>query len=170
MRATDPVILPSGEHVYPCIRLRDQSYPGASLTVTYGLYRQVCSNGLFAFASIAAPTRIPHFKNRADILMHLGRVIEASAEHFVNIIKEVGRLQMVAIPDPVAVIEAMNLPKKTKDKALDAIANRLTRPEDNIKTAWGLYNFVNELDRLTARRGSLAYLDRDQNFTLPNAA
>jgi hypothetical protein len=37
----------------------------------------------------------------------------------------------------------------------------LARPQDNVDTAYGLYNFINETDRELARRGSTAYLDRD---------
>lgn len=164
LRSIDPVILPTGDVVYPQIMLRDRSYPGGSLTLTFGLYRMVCSNGLFAFRNVATPVSIPHYRNRAQFLMELTRTIAASADKFAAIIAETGRLNSVAVLDPKLAIEAMTLPPKVKALAIERIEAGLVRPEDDINTAWGLYNFVNELDRVKARRNSLAYLDRDQSF------
>lgn len=163
LRSKTPLTLPTGDVVYPQIMLRDRSYPGGSLTLTFGFYRLVCSNGLMAFRHIVQPVSIPHYKNRATILMELTRIIEASQENFVAIANEAHRLASVTVIDPIKAIEQMAIPPKVKKLAIERVNAGLVRPEDNIKTAWGLYNFVNELDRVKARRGSMAYLERDLN-------
>lgn len=166
LRQTVPITLKSGDVVFPQIIIRDRSFPGGALTVHFGLYRLVCSNGLMAFRSVAAPVRIPHYRNRAQVLMELTRVIQSSGDRFAAIVEEAERLDGLTVVDPELAIMAMTLPMSTKKRAIETIGAGLVRPEDDIKTAWGLYNFVNELDRVKARRGSTAYLDRDLN-TIP---
>lgn len=170
LRQNAPIVLPGGDVVYPMIRVRDQSFPGAALTVTYGLYRQVCTNGLMAFSSVAVPTTIPHYKNRTEMLIHLSNVIAESAQKFAAIVAHVNSAISMVVLDPAAAIEKMRLPNRTKAKAIIAITTGAFRKEDNLHTVWGLYNFVNEIDRVTARSNSWAYIDRDRRTNLTSIA
>lgn len=171
LRDRTPVDI-GGDVVYPQIVVRDQSYPGSALTVSFGLYRLVCSNGLMAFSHVATPVSIPHFKNRTDTLIYLTDQIEGVASKIVNIVADVQQKQALPVANPVDMIKHLPLPKSVKKEAIARINAGLVRPEDDINTQWGLYNFVNEIDRIKARRNSTAYLDRDQRFTfdLPLAA
>lgn len=161
MRSNVPSTLRSGDVVYPQIVLRDRTYPGAALTVEFGLYRLVCSNGLMAFRSVATPIRVPHFKNRQDTLMYLDRVIEASADKFIQVILQANILSTVRVNNPLHVITQLDIPPTVIKEITDRINAGLVRPEDDISTVWGVYNLVNEIDRQKARRNSQAYQERD---------
>jgi hypothetical protein len=72
--------------------------------------------------------------------------------------------------NPVATVEALDLPKKLKESLLTSLklkasgtASGLIRPQDNVNTVWGLYNFINESDAKSAR-SSLAALNRDTDM------
>src|SRR5574343_489474 len=79
LRAHQPITLRTGDVVYPQITVRDRTYPGSALTVEFGLYRQICTNGLMGFRKVVEPVRVPHFRNREGTLMYLDRIIESSA-------------------------------------------------------------------------------------------
>lgn len=170
LKSRTGITLQTGETVYPIMRLRDQNYPGSALTVSFGLYRLVCANGLMAFRSVAEEVRIPHFKNRTETLMYLDRVIAASAEKVNAIIAHVNYLQALTVADPIKTIDSMGVPKTVKEQAKVNMATGKVRPEDNLNTVWGIYNFVNELDRTMARANSTAYLTRDENMLVSLAA
>lgn len=164
IRATQSITLPNGDVVFPQVMLRDQTLPGAAMTMQLGFFRQVCSNGLFAFKHIVAPIRVPHFKNRTQLFIYLVDQIVALTEQIPVLVDAVGKLNNTAIPLPMAYVQSLKLPAKVLKRVETIIASRSYRTEDNPHTLWGLYNIINEVDRQSARRGSFAYLDRDQNL------
>lgn len=165
VRAKTPIQAPNGELLYPQVLLRDQTAPGKALTLSIGFYRQVCSNGLFAFRGVSQVS-VPHFKNRTQTFIYLIDQIQALLSQASLLMGEISEMAAKTIPLPIAAVESMDLPKKLKERVITAIAAKNYRQEDNPHTLWGLYNIINEIDRLTARRNSTAYLDRDQSFNL----
>jgi hypothetical protein len=162
LRQQSPVTLRNGDIVYPQITLRDRTYAGASLQVTFGLFRQVCSNGLMAFRKVVEPVSIPHFKNRADILMRLDTIIESSAAQLAAVLAEADNLIVTPLnTNPLHVITQLELPPSLVKKLTEVLTNNLQRSEDDVSTVFGLYNLINEVDRRKARKNSTAYLDRD---------
>lgn len=166
MTAKIPTVLPSGEVLRAQLRVTDQDYAGKCLLITYGFLRLICTNGLMGFRSVATPTRIPHFKNRIETLTYLVDQIEASHIKFSAILAHVVALQSKAVINPIAFVEGMELPAKAKAQVIELIKTGRNRPEDDVNTAWGLYNLVNETDRLSSRRNSTAYAARDFNSPL----
>lgn len=164
LRQSTAITLRSGDIVYPQIQLRDQTYGGRALEVSFGLYRQVCTNGLMGFKHVAEPIRITHHKGKAGVLMQLVNIIEASANQFAAVLAEADVSSTVVVDRPTHVITQLNLPPGLANKLQELVAANLVRAEDNVNTAWGLYNFINEVDRLRARKNSTAYIERDANL------
>lgn len=165
MRSADTLRLVNGESLRGEIRIIDQDYAGRALTVEYGMYRLVCSNGLFAFRSIATPIRITHHLNKTEMLMRLDSIIVASSEVFNRMVEQANELLTATITMPVTVLErvamAVGISKRTLEQLKTMAYWKQNRPEDNINTVWGLYNMINEVDRQAARRNSVAYIERD---------
>lgn len=177
LRSGNTLQLHNGELLRGQIVVRDQDYAGRALTVEFGLYRLVCTNGLMAFRSISEPIRIPHHMNRTEMLLRLDQIILDSSAVFQRLVDEANRLTLLPVSDwsatLTAVATAVGLPKYTVQSIERSIANRMTRAEDNAATVWGVYNIINEFDRRNARRNSTAYADRDRevlDLILQNAA
>ena len=168
LRSEQPVMLHNGDIVYPYIRIIDQDFSGAALRIEYGLYRQICSNGLFGFRSVSDPVRIPHFTNRADILSRLVQIVRDSTAEFKHILIECEKLSAIKIQAKqlVPLLDSMQFPKRLRQKIDNAITVNAIRPEDDITNVWGLYNFINEIDRTNARRNSIAYIQRDNEMII----
>jgi Domain of unknown function (DUF932) len=164
LRQSTAITLRSGDTVYPQIQLRDQTYGGRALEVSFGLYRQVCTNGLMGFKHVAEPIRITHHKGKAGVLMQLVNIIEASANQFAAVLAEADVSSTIVVNMPSHIITQLNLPPSLVKKVTELMNANLVRAEDNVNTAWGLYNFINEVDRLRARKNSTAYLNRDANL------
>lgn len=132
------------DKVTPMIILRDQTYPGAALSFQIGLFRLVCSNGLLGIAVADTTARIPHFNNRRSQLEVLADTFYDGFTRMEALIEEANRLTTVFVPSPEGVISNLDLSKALKEKLLSGIKADNVRPEDNIHTVWGLYNYVNE--------------------------
>ena len=163
LRGTESIALKNGDIVYPQITLRDQTYSGGALQVSFGLYRLVCTNGLMAFRSIVEPVRVPHYKNRVDILMQLVNIIESSAAKFTEVIAAANDIISQPV-SPLSTISRLDLPPSLVKRLTDIIQSGLQRPEDDVNTIYGLYNLINEVDRTKARKNSTAYLQRDERM------
>lgn len=165
LRKNDPVVLRNGDVVYPQIQLRDQTYSGGALQVSFGLYRLVCTNGLMGFKTVVEPVRVPHFKNKANILMQLVNIIESSADRFAAVIAAADELTTTVIRStPGHIISQLDLPPSLIKKVTEIIQAGLQRKEDDVNTVYGLYNLINEVDRTRARKNSTAFMDRDERL------
>lgn len=160
----------NGDIVQPVIRIVDQTFPGRTLRVEVGLYRQICTNGLMAFSADFAPIRIAHTTNKRELFTGIAAAIQTAILNVEATIEKARQLYTMPVLNPVATVEALDLPKKLKESLLVSLklkasgtASGLIRPQDNVKTVWGLYNFINESDAKSAR-SSLAALNRDTDM------
>jgi hypothetical protein len=165
LRSNETLRLVNGEALQGEIRIIDQDYSGRALTVEFGLYRLICTNGLYGFRSVSESIRITHHVGKAGILMQLDNLIVASSAVFSNMVEQANALLLAPIDYPLATLQRValqvGLSKSTYNRIKSIIDWRSGRPEDNVNTAWGLYNVINEVDRISARRNSVAYLQRD---------
>ena len=160
----------NGDIVQPVIRITDQTFPGKTLRVEVGLYRQICTNGLMAFSADFAPIRIAHTPNKRELFTGIAAAIQTAILNVEATIERARQLYTMPVLNPVATVEALDLPKKLKDRLLNSLTQRMAglspgniRPQDNVNTVWGLYNFINETDAKSAR-SSLAALNRDTDM------
>jgi hypothetical protein len=146
--------------VTPMVVLRDQTFPGAALRLHVGLYRLVCSNGLLGVA-ISEPTiRVPHFQNRKEQLEGIAAAIFEASSRMESLIETANQLTTIQVNTPTTVIESLYLPKTLTEKLLLGIKDGNVRPEDDIHTVWGLYNYVNET-MFRRTRSVFAAVERD---------
>jgi hypothetical protein len=146
--------------VTPMIVLRDQTFPGAALRLHVGLYRLVCRNGLLGVA-ISEPTiRIPHFTNRKEQLEGIAAAIFEASSRMESIIETANSLTTIQVKAPVEIIESLSLSKTLTEKLLRGIKAGNIRPEDDINTVWGLYNYINET-MFSRTRSVFAAVERD---------
>lgn len=142
-------ILP-GDFVQPMLRLRDQTFPGAALTLEVGLYRLVCTNGLMAF-SREELIRIPHTPNKEELLKGIAAALQQAMLRVQSIILEAQRVARLPVLDVQALLSKLDLTPMLRKYVERRLAAKQVRPEDNLNTVWGLYNFVNEVDAGTSR-------------------
>lgn len=157
----------NGDIVQPVLRIQDQTFPGRALRVEVGLYRQICTNGLMAFSADFEPIRIAHTTNKRELFTGIAAALVVAVSRVETTIQKARQLYTMPVLNPVATVEALELPKKLKDNLLSSLKAKRAgmshmniRPEDNVNTVWGLYNFINESDTKSAR-SPLAALNRD---------
>lgn len=150
----------NGDVLFPSFQVRDQTYPGSSLQIRIGFYRQVCSNGLFGF-KVGALESIRHTPNNRELIARLDERIAIGLERLVQMEQQVSRLQAMEVNNPILVVESLQLPTRLGKTIISFINNSAHRPEDNPRTVWGLYNLINEIDAKTGRINSVAKVDRD---------
>ena len=160
----------NGDIVQPVLRIQDQTFPGRALRVEVGLYRQVCTNGLMAFSADFEPIRIAHTTNKRELFTGIAAALQVAVSRVEATIQKARQLYEMPVLNPVATVEALDLPKKLKDSILTSLKIRasgtgsgLIRAQDNLNTVWGLYNFINESDAKSAR-SPLAALNRDTDM------
>lgn len=153
----------NGDVLYPMFQVRDQTYPGASLRIRIGFYRQVCSNGLFGF-KVGELESIRHTPNNRELIARLDERIAIGLERLVQMEQQVSRLQSMEVSNPLLVVESLNLPTRLGKNVIASINHGLHRAEDNPRTVWGLYNLINETDAQTGRAKSLAKVVRDHSI------
>jgi hypothetical protein len=146
--------------VTPMVVLRDQTFPGAALRLHVGLYRLVCSNGLLGVAISEPTVRIPHFTNRKDQLEGIAAAIFEASSRMESVIETANTLTTIQVKAPTTVIESLSLPPTLTELLLSGITQGAIRPEDDINTVWGLYNYVNET-MFSRTRSVFAAVERD---------
>lgn len=162
LRSTVPTTI-NGDTVYPQITIVDRTYAGASLKVFVGFYRLICSNGLTVSVGETMKWSIDHRLSSVEQLMQLSRSIAAAWSKVIDAQLILEKAAAIVVPHPTQLIDQLEVfSSARKAKLKEEIVYR--RPEDNVYTVYGLYNFLNEQDRLTARAGSTAYLDRDTDM------
>jgi hypothetical protein len=147
--------------VKPYVVVRDRTYPGAAADIRIGLYRLVCTNGLM-IGTDTSSFKIPHLPNRRDMLSNLDMLIDQAYEHLNQVLVRAEALQGMEIQNPQFLVAQLeHVPERVRAAVCEAILYGRHRSVDNPNTAWGLYNIVNEFDRLMSRKGSIASLERD---------
>lgn len=146
--------------VTPMIVLRDQTYPGAALRLHVGLYRLVCSNGLLGLAFNESDIRIPHYNNRKEQLEGIAAAIFEASARMESVIETANTLTTTQVRAPEEVIKSLSLPKTLTERLLSGITQKAVRPEDDLRTVWGLYNYINE-NMFQRTRSVFAAVERD---------
>jgi hypothetical protein len=153
-----------GGVIVPQLLLRNDNTGSKAMLVGVGLFRLVCSNGLMLSFGDAFTAKVRHIDGPKahGILDKLPGIIEAqmgrirSGEVFDDALDAVSQ----PVKDPFQVIGSLPIQTSIKDSIIRQIAMGRTRPEDDVKTVWGLYNVVNEATRNHSSRIDIA-LDKD---------
>lgn len=156
---------PFGEEMKARLRVQDSTVPGWAFKATLGAFRALCLNGLFGFGE-QCTARIVHRTGETaqDAIRALPDAIVAAVQALPKLQAEFEHLAAIEVPDPIAVLMSLNIPNVVREGAFNTITYGSYRTQEPAHTAWGLYNIVNELDRLRARQGSIAYLERDERL------
>lgn len=158
LRSTVPTTV-NGDTVYPQITIVDRTYAGASLKVFVGFYRLICSNGLTVSVGETMQWTVDHRLSSVQQLMELSRSIAAAWSKVIDAQLVLEKAAATTV-NPNLIISQLDVFSKERRERLQ-LALSGARPQDDVRTVYGLYNFINEADRQSARRGSTAYLDRD---------
>jgi hypothetical protein len=161
LRSNQPTVINS-DTVYPQITIVDRTFAGGSLKVFVGFYRLICSNGLTVAVGENMKWSIDHRLSSVEQLMQLSRSIAAAWSKVIDAQQILENASRLAV-NPRTIIAQLDMFSTERRERL-AHSLYFARPQDNVQTAYGLYNFINELDRTSARRGSTAYLDRDTDM------
>jgi len=156
---------PAGEALRAVIRITDTNLPGEAFRVSVGYFRLICLNGLFGLQTEAV-ARVTHrvgptARGKLDALP---AAIEAALASLPALQARAMELASMPVAAPVEVVKALDLPEKVRNQVLSLIAFSAFRRVDQPTNVWGLYNIINEVDRLLARQGSTAYLQRDSGL------
>ncbi|CAB5221285.1 Protein of unknown function DUF932 [uncultured Caudovirales phage] len=161
LRSDTPVTI-NNDVCYPQIIIVDQTFAGGTLKVFVGFFRLVCSNGLVVSAGETTRWSVSHRLSSVQQLMELSSSIAAA---WSSVIKAQDVLTAAAQTTviPGKVIDGLTVFSENRREQIKR-ALPTARAEDVVTTAYGLYNFINELDRRSARINSTAHLDRDSNM------
>lgn len=145
-----------GGALVPMLWMRNDNDGTRALQVGLGFFRIVCSNGLVIPIDGALFTSIRHLNgpkantfldSLPDILMEKMNEVKNGA-----LVGAALRATEVAIPNPIFVLAQLPIPKSVqKDITVNILDGVGLRKEDDINTAWGLYNAVNESIRKHSR-------------------
>jgi hypothetical protein len=153
-----------GGGIVPQLLLRNDNTGSKAMLVGVGLFRLVCSNGLMLSFGDAFTAKVRHIDGPKahGILDKLPGIIEAQISRIKSGQVFDDALDSVSLPvkDPFQVVGSLPIQKSVKDSVIRLIAMDRTRPEDDVRTVWGLYNVVNEATRRASSRTDIA-LDKD---------
>ena len=165
-RLSYPIVGPAGEQMVAQLRVSDSTLPGQAFRVELGLFRLVCLNGLFAFDAGEQLARITHRigPTAQDKLDVLADTIMQALKQLPQLSNQAAIMAAIPVQQPIEVLKALNIPASVRSSVEFLILSKKNRSVDNPTNVWGLYNLINEVDRLHARKGSIAYLERDTNL------
>lgn len=161
-----PVVV-GRDNLYPLVVVRDSTFPGQSFLANIGIYRAICSNGLMSPIVQLPELRIRHTANNIDMFGQFEVWLGQALEIFLSKLDEsVSKLTSTRVEAPQTTLHLVAAEAGLGKYVVKQLEHRINypaynRPEDNINTAWGLYNVINEVDRHSARTGSNAYMQRD---------
>ena len=159
------IVGPMGENMHAVLKVQDTSIPGMRFKLSLGVMRLVCLNGMFGFGSAFDTTVTHRVGPMADgKLAALPAALDTALQALPALAEAALELAAVEVPDPASVVYSLDLPASVKENVLRLLARGSHREVDQPSNAWGLYNICNEVDRLLARRGSAAYLERDEQL------
>lgn len=153
-----------GGVLVPQLYVRNRNDGRAALQFGIGIFRQVCSNGLVVSIGDSYQARIKHVSGPKannfldilpDILAH--QIERIKTGEVFDVCYEASQ---VMVRDPVQVVGNLPIGKKIKDRVIDRIYFGNHYVEDQVNTAWGLYNLVNETTRIASRHEIIA-LEKD---------
>lgn len=151
----------------PRIILKNKNNGTTAFTLTIGLYRYVCSNGLM-LGETAFYERIIHRKGVTfDTKMQRVHEIVANILSTIDnlIYNKISELEKVSLTlnQMVEIVDALKYPKKLTKQCKFNIRIR-KRDADSANNAWILFNLINESIRDMNGRNTQAAFDRDYNL------
>jgi hypothetical protein len=158
-----------GGTLVPRLWMRNHNDGTRALQVGLGFFRLVCSNGLTIpidgalFTSIrhlAGPKANTFLDTLPDILMTKMDQVKSGA-----LVEAALGATKIAVEKPLEVLAQLSLSKTVKDIVSHNVSitqrfGSARRAEDDINTAWGLYNEINEIMRINSR-SQYAAVNRD---------
>lgn len=139
----------------PEIYFRNSEVPGTALMLYIGAYRFICANGLVL--GVGDGGRLIHrVGSTADHFVNgIEQMISRSIIHLVDDLQDhITDAQSIQIHDPISIVGNLPIQATVKEAAMARIF--LGKTKENISTAWGLYNEVNELTRLRTKKATNA--------------
>lgn len=128
----------------------DNSHDGTrALYIRFGLYRQVCSNGLVIGSDIVQPLRYSHVNvSIEEIEQDLSDFIKISTIVAEDLIKNLMSVRFDSTQKLRFIEEAFKLRYKTDDSYIKSSTRmsilHVRRPEDSFDSVWSVYNLVQE--------------------------
>lgn len=151
----------------PTIWIKNDNTGKAALTIGVGLFRFICSNGLFiGLSDFNAKIRHVDGNKAHNMLDVLPQVFNAAVDSLENgtLIDFAVDALNTQVLDPIDVVGSLpNMTNRTKEKAIDSIVLSNNRPQDQPGNAWGLYNMLNELNKKGSRS---AFAAANKDLTL----
>jgi hypothetical protein len=139
----------------PEIYFRNSEVPGTALMLYIGAYRFICANGLVL--GVGDGGRLIHrVGSTADHFVNgIEQMIQRSIIHLVDDLQDqITDAQSIQIKDPISIVGNLPIQATVKEAAINRIFLGTTK--ENIGTAWGLYNEVNELTRRRTKKENTA--------------
>ena len=145
----------SDSTVFPRLYIHNDNRGGKALRITVGLFRLVCSNGLavgmpgYTFDQRINHTWSPRIQERVlDLPLVAERALDFIAT---DLFEQISVAKDTRILDPVSIMGNLPIGSRAKDTAINSFLLGQVRAEDNVQSAWGLYNHVNEAVRRHSR-------------------
>lgn len=144
----DETMLVNGDEVSPQIIVTNAERVGTALRIGLGMYRFVCTNGLF-FGDDMYSTKIIHrigdtFERKYGEVSHqIAAAVDYARHDYAESVEEKTNMSLDSDDTVISIIGNLNLPKSVKDKSLRSWYSPL-RIEDKGTSVWELLNVVNE--------------------------
>lgn len=155
-----------GGKITPRLWLKNLNNGRSAMSVGIGFYRFVCMNGLYIGVNMFGAKLIHRDGPKAHSILDL---LPESLNTAMGSIKSGAATDLLLdaaeqkVIDPIDVIGSLNINKTAKARAIYIVAAERNRWVDDPKTAWGLYNIVNEqVNRAT--RSKFAAAERDMGL------
>jgi len=141
----------AGERVIPRILVRDQTFAGKQMQVFVGFYRFVCSNGLIVPVSKDTSTQltVSHRMSSKQKLEQLDDAIAAALQHVILAKDILNEATSIKVDARYIISQLATFSPKQKERLTNSLVQ--ARREDDVTTAFGLYNHINEWDRRHGR-------------------
>ena len=152
---TDCTLKLFDDDILPQIIVTNAETPGTALRISVGFYRMICTNGLTVGTDVYS-TKIIHRKGETfdrkynEVADQIDAAIEYLNGDFVEDMTKATEACIYCDDSGVEIIGNLNVPTKTKDKAIRLwLCPDEGREEDWGNSVWNLWNIVNEQIRFT---------------------
>lgn len=158
----------NGDFVRRALHITNANDGKTAFTLSIGLYRLVCSNGLQMPGTLGADYKIIHrdWPSTLDFVKHLNEIIQQSIDNALDAEPIVQALMDNKVSEGVGieVIGNLNVSRAVKELSIGKwVLPNSRRPSEQDNNQWTLLNLVNESIRLCHGRTLTSY---NQNKTL----
>ncbi len=150
----------------PQLWLKNRNDGATACSIALGLFRLICKNGLMVGVD-AFQDRIIHVKGpRIDEFINTFEIAATKAlgqiDTAIDVAREFSTLPILQT-EAIQLIGNLDVLTTVKDRSIGALLTG-ARSAEETSTLWGIYNLVNEHNRLRATRGSEQYLSREESL------